>query len=80
MPSDSEPGPRRHFDGTPPHNHGTLPPSLRPSSSLAGVDLYVAPYEHRETSDYELGRLTNGMSQLTVGGGQHRRRESFPVR
>lgn len=58
-----------------------VPPSLRPSSSLAKIDLYQAPYEtnrsHNSVSSVD--SLANDFGQLTVKQDNLSRRTSLPV-
>lgn len=57
------------------HTSNTIPPSLRASSSLARLDLYVPPYQsslHGSVLDH----ITNDFGQLEV---VDHRRDSFPV-
>jgi hypothetical protein len=59
------------------HSSDSIPSSLRASSSLAKLDLYVPPYEqmHRISPvDY----IANEFGEFGVSD-SHRRRESFPV-
>ncbi|KAF8592513.1 hypothetical protein K439DRAFT_1610299 [Ramaria rubella] len=53
-----------------------LPPSLRPSGSLAQINLYSAPYEQRNRHN-DVDQLSNVMADLGVNSASQRR-ESFP--
>lgn len=55
-----------------------IPPSLRASSSLATLDLYVPPYEQQRQYRSPIDQLTNEFGEFGVAT-SHRRRESFPV-
>lgn len=57
--------------------------TVRPSSSLANLDLYSPPYESGAGSparypQSDVDSLTHSMAELGVGGGSHRR-GSYPV-
>lgn len=59
----------------------SLPESLRPSSSLAGINLYNPEYDSRSrlSMGSSVDTLSDQMSEFGLGAGP-RRRESFPVR
>lgn len=59
---------------------GSFPDSLRPSSSLAKLDLYVPPYESKTLESLSPSHTTrpNGMSEFGVNGAVNRR-DSFPA-
>ena len=59
---------------------GPLPDSLRPSSSLAKLDLYVPPYETKTLDGMSPSPATRpgNLSEFGVNGAV-RRRDSFPV-
>lgn len=59
---------------------GPLPDSLRPSSSLAKLDLYVPPYETKTLDTMSPAHATHpgNLSEFGVNGAV-RRRDSFPV-
>jgi len=59
---------------------GPLPDSLRPSSSLAKLDLYVPPYETKTLDGMSPSHATRpgNVSEFGVNGAV-RRRDSFPV-
>jgi hypothetical protein len=61
-------------------SHDSLPDSLRPSHSLAKLDLYVPPYEMNSRDSYmsAVDRVTNDFGELGISG--HRRRGSLSVR
>lgn len=65
-----------------PHS-SVLPPSLRASSSMATLDLYVAPYETPAQSFPQgpspVDQIVGDFAQLDVQSHRHRA-ESFPVR
>ncbi|KAF9518694.1 hypothetical protein BS47DRAFT_1325234 [Hydnum rufescens UP504] len=72
-PSSSSPQYKRAGEILPDTRPAALPDDLRPSSSLANLDLYVAPYEHRE------GFATPRPHYDEFGAANAgRRRESFP--
>ncbi|KAF5388211.1 hypothetical protein D9615_000220 [Tricholomella constricta] len=56
------------------HNSDGIPSSLRASSSLAKLDLYVPPYERNKISPVD--KLANEFNEFGVS--DHRRRDSFP--
>jgi neural Wiskott-Aldrich syndrome protein len=59
--------------------HDSIPGSLRASSSLAKLDLYVPPYEQSAYKSYNsaVDHIANDFGEL--GLSDHRRRESFPA-
>jgi neural Wiskott-Aldrich syndrome protein len=58
----------------------SFPESLRASSSLAKLDLYVPPYEQNTYRNHNsaIDHVTSDFGELDLS--DHRRRESFPVR
>lgn len=55
----------------------SVPSSLRPSNSLASLDLYVPPYDQRHSLS-AVDQLTTDFGEFGVAD-PHRRRESFPA-
>ncbi len=59
---------------------GSFPDSLRPSSSLAKLDLYVPPYETKTLDALSASHVTRPASVSEFGAhGAVRRRDSFPA-
>ncbi|KAF8803710.1 hypothetical protein BYT27DRAFT_7108876 [Phlegmacium glaucopus] len=56
------------------HSSDAIPSSLRPSGSLAGLDLYVPPYERNRHS--RIDTLAQEFNEFGVS--EHHHRESFP--